>query len=337
MEKSKVKLNYINKITSQNIDINQLRPNKSYDFLIENRNGYFEGLIKKNNFKNYLKNRNCPLCDKNNYKKIIHKDNLDIVQCNECNVVYVNPIFNEEEYLKSYDSEEYANIVKNLGYESHNYRAERFGRERFKFINKFHDLSLSKTYLDVGCSTGFTVEVFQENNWDALGIELNQEAVDFAQKRKINVKNTDLFDLNQSFSHISFFDVLEHLSSPKEAILKAKSILNKNGMIYIYVPNFNCATKELIGPENSHFIWPTHHLTYFTPETLSIFLEDCGFKIEYWETQGLDLLDIKWFLEKKSKDEIINSNFFEKNLEKIQFFINSSGYGKNLRMFARKK
>ena len=45
LKKLKMKLNYLNKIVKQNIDINELRPNKSYDHLVLNRNGHLSNLI----------------------------------------------------------------------------------------------------------------------------------------------------------------------------------------------------------------------------------------------------------------------------------------------------
>ena len=136
------------------------------------------------------------------------------------------------------------------------------------------------------------------------------------------------------FSAITLFDVLEHLVHPKIIMEKVKNLLCDNGNIFIYVPNWNSATKEILGAESSHFVWPTHHLIYFTPNTLKYFLESMGFEILHWETQGLDLTDILWYLNEKTE---IDNEFIKQNLEVLQFYINASGHGKNLRMYARLK
>ena len=78
------------------------------------------------------------------------------MKCNNCDLVYTNPIFDEEHYLEIYKATEYQEVVKDLGEKSHEYRVKRFRRERVKaieryLINKNSDVSL----LDVGCSTGF--------------------------------------------------------------------------------------------------------------------------------------------------------------------------------------
>jgi hypothetical protein len=62
----------------------------------------------------------------------------------------------EAHYLEVYASQEYQDIVKDLGIKSHDYRVERFGRERVRLMTRTS--MRGPRYLDVGCSTGFVVE-----------------------------------------------------------------------------------------------------------------------------------------------------------------------------------
>ena len=188
-----MKLNYKDHLHSQNIDINKLRPNKSYDFLIENRNSSMKDLLNdKDKMKEFLKYRKCPVCGSDNYKFKYEKDSLDIVECKKCMVSYVNPIFGEEKYIDIYKSSEYQGIVKMLGEDSHVYRKNRFGEERAEFIEKFHDDSLDKTFLEIGCSTGFVLESLNERGWRTMGLELNPSAVEFGKKMGSDIYNMPL-------------------------------------------------------------------------------------------------------------------------------------------------
>lgn len=333
---NKMNINYKNEVESQNIDINQLRPNKSYDFLIENRNASMQDLLNDDDkLKEFLTLRKCPVCESDNYTFQYKKDSFDIVECDNCEVHYVNPIFNEEKYIEIYQSNEYQSIVKKLGEDSHLYRKNRFGKERADFIEMYHNKNLNKTSLEIGCSTGFVVEELKDRGWSAKGLELNPSAVKFGNDRGLNILDIplELFETEEKFSAIEMYDVLEHLVDPKVILNKARNLLSDEGNLFIYVPNYNSATTKLLGVENAHFIWPTHHLTYFTPETLKSFLEDNGFKVFFWETQGLDVTDWLWYLNEKTD---YDTKLIEDNLELMQFFINSSGYGKNLRMYAKK-
>ncbi len=336
-KKQNLLLPYKQEVEYQNIDIEKLRPKRSYDYLIEHRNAALQELLNdEERLKEFLVYRSCPCCASEDFKFLYKKDSLDIVECRECGVIYVNPIFDEEKYLEIYQSHEYQEIVRRLGEESHEYRVERFGKERAEFIDKFHNRGLEKRFLDIGCSTGFVLEALQTLGWECVGLELNPSAVRFAQRRGLKVLNIPLeqFAPTQKFAAVGLFDVLEHLVNPRDILLRVRDLLYDGGNVFIYVPNYNSASKELLGVEHAHFIWPTHHLTYFTPITLRGFLENLGFEVFFWETQGLDLYDWLWFLEAKMNYDV---EWLRRYAEPLQFYINAAGHGKNLRMFARKK
>jgi 2-polyprenyl-3-methyl-5-hydroxy-6-metoxy-1,4-benzoquinol methylase len=226
--------------------------------------------------------------------------------------------------------------VQKLGEDSHFYRKERFGKERIDIIEKFHNPNLPKRLLDIGCSTGFVIEEAKDRGWETIGIELNPSAAQFARSRSLTIIEEPLEQANfqQFFSAITLYDVLEHFARPGRIMKRVWDLLLPGGCCIIYVPNYNSASRELLGEENAHFIWPTHHLTYFTPDTLKHFLESEGFKVFFWETQGLDLYDWNWYLNEKTN---YDTKLLEKNIESLQFYINASGHGKNLRMYAKKE
>ena len=62
-------------------------------------------------------------------------------------------------------------------------------------------------------------------------------------------------------------------------------------------------------------------------------MESFGLKIELLSTEGLDIEDYIW-REKELKNQEMRQ--IEKISDKLQFFINAGGYGKNLRVLARK-
>ena len=317
------------------VDINQLRPNKSYDNLISNRSYPIKKLIEKHGQipSEYLQNRSCPNCGDDKENEIeLKKDYLNLVKCNSCKLVYTNPLFNEDHYKEIYKSEMYQNIVKDLGESSHVYRKDRFGKERIDNIIKYFTTKKIKI-LDVGCSTGFFVEAARDFGLDCIGIDLNPSAIEFGQKRGLDLYVKDIFDItNQRFDVITLFDVLEHLTNPSQIIDKTYELLNSGGIISIYVPNYDSASRMLMG-KDAHFIWPTHHLNYYNIDTLSNFLEIRNFEILEINTEGLDIFDYIW----KEKNEDKNVYGLEKIADKLQFFINAGGYGKNLRVIARKK
>ena len=47
---------------------------------------------------------------------------MRIVRCRACDLVYVSPTFDEAHYKEVYASQEYQDIVRDLGIKSHDYR-----------------------------------------------------------------------------------------------------------------------------------------------------------------------------------------------------------------------
>ncbi len=319
------------------VDLDQLRPKGSYKKLIEKRTHSIDSLVSKYGKipNDLLKSRSCPTCGSRNFTLELHKDHMDIVKCDNCTLVYTNPIFDDEHYKSTYSSEDYQKIVKDLGEESHNYRVNRFGKERVEILSRFLDGKNEIRYLDVGCSTGFVVEAAKDAGWIAKGIDLNPSAIDFGKSRGLDLTTASLDETSfekESFDVISLFDVLEHLTNPKEIINQAQSYLADEGLLFIYVPNWDSASKMIMN-EDAHFIWPTHHLNYYTPKTLSDFLERQDFIVEFMSTEGLDIVDYIWREEEVEENDV---TALKKISDKLQFFINAGGYGKNLRMIVRK-
>jgi len=319
------------------VDIDALRPKGSYKKLIQKRTHSIDHLIKEygNIPDELLSHRNCPTCNYDKTKQVLRKDHFDIVSCKNCNLIYTNPIFNEAHYKETYQSKDYQEIVKGLGEESHNYRVNRFGKERVDILSKFLPENKKIKYLDIGCSTGFVVEAAKNIGWEAIGIDLNPSAINFGRDRGLDLRNNSLDEISfnkKSFDIISLFDVLEHLPDPTDIINQALGYLKKGGILFIYVPNWDSASRILLG-EDAHFIWPTHHLNYYTPNTICDFLDRFGLEVEYLITEGLDMIDYIWH-----QQEIKNKNVDEIKaiVNELQFFVNAGGYGKNLRVIARK-
>ena len=333
---SSLTLQYSEFLSDQDIDTAKLRPNNSYQDLLRQRLGPLHDILTGDeDLGQFLTHRSCPCCSSSDTSYIAEKDRLSLVRCSNCDIIYVNPVFSQEKYFDHYQSKDYQSIVKNLGEDSHEYRLKRFGAERADFIELNHPNSLPKTFLDIGCSTGFTVEALALRGWQSDGLELNPSAAQFASSRNLNVYNKPIEDFTPDiqYSAIGLFDVLEHLLDPKKIMKSIFNLLNPGGNIYIYVPNWNSASMDLLGIDGSHFVWPSHHLTYFNPITLKSFVECCGFEVFYWETQGLDLYDVNENCVFNDKPVLFDNPHLT---ARLQTYINHSGHGKNLRMFARK-
>ncbi|MDO6595851.1 class I SAM-dependent methyltransferase [Oceanihabitans sp. 2_MG-2023] len=112
-------------------------------------------------------------------------------------------------------------------------------KRKLKLINSFS--FEEKKLLDIGCGTGDFLQVSKQNNWQVSGIEPNQQAREIANKKTEN----NVFEIEQlqkfkkhSFNVITLWHVLEHLPNLENQISIFKSLLKKNGVLIVAVPNY---------------------------------------------------------------------------------------------------
>jgi CMP-N,N'-diacetyllegionaminic acid synthase len=321
----------------EKVDITQLRPGGSYKQLIERRTHPIDELVRVHGRipADLLKPRPCPTCGHAEGTLELEKDHMQVVRCPACDLVYVSPTFDEAHYQEVYRSAEYQDIVRDLGIKSHEYRVQRFGRERVDIMAR-HVSAGRPRMLDVGCSTGFVVEAARDRGWDAVGLDLNPSAIDYGCSRGLDLRNVALEAAGfapGSFDAISLFDVLEHLMDPVRTLRACTALLKPGGILFLYVPNYDSASRLLMGKE-AHFIWPTHHLNYYTPITIRDLLRREGLSTEYLATEGLDIVDYLWYRREVHGQHDAG---VEEIADRLQFFANAGAYGKNLRVIGRKR
>lgn len=320
----------------QAVDISKLRPGSSYAQLMQKRTHPIDELVRAHGSipGELLTPRSCPTCGGHTARHELDKDHLQLVRCAACDLVYVSPTFDADHYKKVYASQEYQEIVRDLGITSHEYRVQRFGCERVALMAT-HVSNRTPRYLDVGCSTGFVVEAARDAGWRASGVDLNPSAVEFGQARGLDLRAVDLEASGlepASFDAISLFDVLEHLIDPTRTLRACTRLVKPGGIVFLYVPNYDSASRLLMG-KDAHFIWPTHHLNYYTPATIRDLMTREGLDTIYIATEGLDIADYLWYRrEVHGKDDTA----IEDIADVLQFLVNAGAYGKNLRIIARK-
>ena len=319
------------------VEIERLRPGGSYASLMKKRTHAIDDLVAQHGQipEELLLARACPTCCATTYHEELRKDHMVIVRCDACQLVYVNPTFDEEHYRAVYSSVEYQGVMRDLGIKSHDYRVDRFGKERVSLMAEHLDLSddITPAYLDVGCSTGFVVEAAVQEGWRATGIDLNPSAIEYGRQRGLDLRSTSLEDEcfePESFDAVSLFDVLEHLLDPRGTVDAAIRLLRPGGILFLYVPNYDSASRFLLGA-NAHFIWPTHHLNYYTPSTLSELITRSDLEVKMIMTEGLDIADYVWYQREVSGEDVSS---IEAIADTLQFLINAGCYGKNLRLIA---
>lgn len=251
-----------------------------------------------------MKRTKCILCESSKLKKHKHYYATDkLVVCNNCGMCFSENIPSEEElnaYYKvySYENERYSPITK---------------QRYLTLMEEFEAYRKTNKILDIGCGSGYFLEVARSKAWEVYGTEYSEKAMELLQKKNITAHKGNLDAINYkdiSFDIITSFEVLEHLAFPSEETIHAHHLLREGGLHYITCPNFKAISKSL-----SKEKWPIinypEHLNYFTPKTLHQFFKKQGFTKEKIFTSGISLMRLKQ--SKRNKTDVSSASNPDEN------------------------
>jgi len=157
---------------------------------------------------------------------------------------------------------------------------------RLKVIMRF---VASGKLLDVGCATGFCLEVAQELGLEPYGVELSSFAASCAQERfgtHVFCGELPQADFPQEwFDVITAWDYIEHVPDPVEAIQHMHALLRTGGILALTTPDASSIVAKLTGARWLGFK-EQEHLCYFSRENLAFLLKRIGFSVVSLGTTG---------------------------------------------------
>jgi 2-polyprenyl-3-methyl-5-hydroxy-6-metoxy-1,4-benzoquinol methylase len=130
--------------------------------------------------------------------------------------------------------------------------------------------------LDVGCNIGTFVRVAQSRGWDATGVDLNREAVEFGRSRyRLRLLNLDEFQANpdEKFDVIHSSDTVEHFTDPAGVLRYYASRLKADGLLAVSTPNYDSRLCKFFQ------LKPTEHLFLFNPHSLRFLMTQIGLTV----------------------------------------------------------
>lgn len=202
---------------------------------------------------------------------------FNIVQCQQCQLVYLNPRPEECEYADIYPEIVYDPFaaIQRTGEITPTHIQQERGRQLTERVT-------AGRVLDIGCADGLFLKVMRDLGWSCVGIEPNPRASRFAHEHlKSDVRRGTIFDVNEdtSFNLITLWDVLEHTPSPRAVLLHANTLLTPHGMLALSLPNWD-SVERLIFRQEWIALDAPRHFYHFTPATIRRLLETCGFHTE---------------------------------------------------------
>ena len=225
----------------------------------------------------------CPLCadDRSKFfdQSEFHGQNVTYRLCENCGLVYQSPRMTQAESAAFY-TQEYRLFNEGSALPTQRNLANQRGRTASLQVFSKRSISAIRRHLDIGCSTGLLLQVFQAAyQCKSIGIEPGEAHRDIARKAGLTVY-ASLDELERSetgrFDLISMAHVLEHLPDPVRYLAHLRdNLLEPTGWLLIEVPNLY-----------SHDSFEPAHLVAYSAHTLQQIMEKAGFEIIRLEEHG---------------------------------------------------
>jgi 2-polyprenyl-3-methyl-5-hydroxy-6-metoxy-1,4-benzoquinol methylase len=140
---------------------------------------------------------------------------------------------------------------------------------KWEFDDAIANISEGMSVIEIGSGRGYFLKKLKDKSINAVGLELNTEAVEISNRNNLTVYNEDLEVFAQKYPNkydfVCSFQVLEHIPNVKKFLDSAIKLLKKNGVLYISVPNNLSFIKE---NDNDWLNMPPHHMGKWTANSL---------------------------------------------------------------------
>ena len=209
----------------------------------------------------------------------------DICRCTNCGIEQTIPTPLPDELKRLYET------YYNFGGEKETiytrFRELFFSSKLYRFwlaIDgdiSFHSQKSSGWLLDVGCNEGRGLDIYRQNGFDPVGLELNEVAAMEAREKGFSV-HTELlesFQPEQLYDIVVLSNVLEHSLDPKIMLNHVNRILKPGGQVWISCPNFDSWQRSFFGRYWINWHVP-FHIVHFTRDVLVRILQESGFEIK---------------------------------------------------------
>jgi 2-polyprenyl-3-methyl-5-hydroxy-6-metoxy-1,4-benzoquinol methylase len=270
----------------------------------------------------------CPYCHSLHYR-LFFLVRLGVVfyKCRKCKIVSRWPQL-DNKILVDYYTKQYYNASHKL----------RFDERRIDvYRHDFLEATRGKqpgTVLDFGCGLGHFVELAKRIGWDAMGVELSPEAMEYARTQRnltvIRGSFEEVALLDRQFDMITLWNVLDQMNNSVEALQTFHRKLKPGGLLLLRLLNLTprYALFKLGSVLKIPFLLKTFslfHDTVFTATTITALLQQNGYsqikvKNSYLAGDmkgnhaGRNVLNLVWGISEIAKKVALNKIFLAPSL-----------------------
>ena len=214
----------------------------------------------------------CNLCGQAGTRPFMRRENMDVVQCVGCALVYVSPRLGPQALHAHYNSGESSRTQYYLD-------VEVADRKSFAEVLEMAErlLPAKGRVLDVGPNIGTCLALARERGWQTCGIEINEGAARYCREtRGLDVIAGILEDHTYPADHFDLVllgDVIEHVPDPLLVLKRVQKVLKPGGLVMISTPDIAGWAGRVLQ------VKPKEHIYYFSPATMAAMLEKVSLEV----------------------------------------------------------
>jgi len=253
-----------------------------------------------------------------------------IFQCENCNLVFLNPQPKKKILSKHYPKNKYYSIKGNKLEDIKMMLHKLFYSDKFLF-NKLIFYPLKPflrgmeivpqgKFLDIGCGDGKFLRIVRKLGMECYGVDPNTDEINEINLKIMPIElekaefNDNIFDV------ITLNHVIEHVDNPNKILKEIKRILKPRGTIIIGTPNFNSLCLN---------IFKKYWVQLDTPRHLFLFSKKILMK--YAEKNDLEIVKIRY---NSTPFQFLGSiNYIMNRFRKKEIFLDEDNISTNKMLF----
>ena len=226
--------------------------------------------------------QSCYVCGAFDYESISEVDRYGFFyptgMCKQCGNVQQEKYY-DEKTLDIYYSKYYRNKGDNVDNDTKSLFDSQINGQGLAIFEFLKSVVNPKKVLEVGCGTGGVLSRYVDLGCEVLGLDFDENYLEYARKKGIPVKNGSLDQLryNEKYDLIILCHVLEHIPNPSRFLETLSNHLADEGIIYIEVPSLDNVKNGGYKYDLLKY-YQNAHAIHFTTKSLNLVCKKAGLK-----------------------------------------------------------